>query len=290
MASIGNPERQYVSQYSNDVLMLSIHIQGVAADPDGNAVQVAMTFEQNNTQVFNQTATRTAPGQYQVQLTSAQSAQPGDYTLTWEYSISGTGQFYQTYILIGVADPNYDLLVPAMKSIVEDVYFRLADLFDSPEGGPNLTTYFQTNFSRGRVSQLLRIAIGLLNTMAQPFQTFTIDGTGGAEFPVAQWGGLLTQALFVETIKHLRRSYVEQPLFMGGNVTRVDRRDYMDRWGQILQDEQATLKQQFDVFKISAMGLSRPTVLVSGGVYGRYGPTRYAGSAAARPRYWSRFY
>jgi hypothetical protein len=290
MAQISNPDRQYVSQYANDVLMLAIFVQGSPADPDGNTVTVTMTDETINVQVFTEAATRTDAGQFQVQLTSAQSQKPGDYTLTWEYVIDGTSEFTQTYIQIGQANPNYDNLVPAMKTVVENVYFRFLDLFDSPEGGPNLTTYFQTNFGRGRVAQLLRIAVGLLNTTMQPFMTFTLDGDGGASFPVTQWGALLEQALMVEVIKHLRRSYTEQPDFRGANISRLDRQQYWDRWGAVLQDEQATLKQQLDVFKISAMGLSRPQVLVSGGVYGRYGPTRYAGSAAARPRYWARFY
>lgn len=290
MTSAGNPVRQYVSQYSNDALTLGIHIAGVLADPDNNSVEVTMTDESTNAAVFTEAATRLNAGQYEVILTSAQSATPDNYTITWEYSINGVGQFFQTYILIGQADPNYDNLTPDMKNLVEGVWFRFADLFDSPEGGPNLQTYFQTNWTRGRVAQLLGVAFGYVNTIQQPFQTWSMDGSTGPIFPVAQWGSLLSQALLVECIKHLRRSYTEQPDFQGSSVTRLDRQQYWERWGQILQEEQDTLKQQRDVLKISAMSLSQPMVLVSGGVYGRYGPTRYAGSAAARPRYWARFY
>lgn len=290
MAAVGNPVRQYVSQYSNDALTLGIHIAGVLADPDNNQVQVTMVDETTNTSVFTEYATRVSTGLYQVILTSSQSATPDNYTLTWEYSISSVGQFFQTYIVIGQADPNYDNLSSDMKNVVEGVWFRFADLFDSPEGGPNLQTYFQANWTRGRVAQLLGAAFGYINTMQQPFQQWSMDGSSGPIFPVAQWGSLLSQALLVECCKHLRRSYTEQPDLQGGNVTRLDRQQYWDRWSQILQDEQSTLKQQMDVMKISAMSLSQPMVLVSGGVYGRYGPTRYAGSAAARPRYWARFY
>jgi hypothetical protein len=175
-----------------------------------------------------------------------------------------------------------------MKSIVDDTWIKFADLFDSPEGGPNLQTYYQTHFSRNRIAQLLKTAVGLLNTTAQPFQSYSIDVPG--QFPIQQWGPLLGQALYVEVLKHLIRSYVEQPAFVGGSVTRLDRRDYMDRWQSVLDEERKQLKSQLDIFKISNMGLGKPKVLVSGGVYGRYGPTRFAGSVAARPRYWSRFY
>jgi hypothetical protein len=94
----------------------------------------------------------------------------------------------------------------------------------------------------------------------------------------------------VEVIKHLMRSYVEQPDAQGIATARLDRRDYLQRWQVMFQIESDELKQLQDVFKIAHMGLSSPTVLVSGGVYGNYGPTRLVGSAAARPRYWARFY
>ena len=151
-------------------------------------------------------------------------------------------------------------------------------------------TYFQNNFGRDRISNpLLRIAVGRLNTMAQPMMTYTIEANQ-KPFPLDQWGPLLETTLYVETLKHLVRSYVEQPQFIGGQVTRLDRRDYMDRWASIQRDEEAMLERQLDVFKITHIGLGRPRVLASGGVYGRYGPTRITGSVAARPRYWARWY
>ena len=284
------PDRQYVGQYSNTVLGVVVYVQGTKADPDGQTVSVTMLNETTNMAVFTRNATRADVGTYEVTLNSSETDEVGPYSLTWNYTVSGVAQSEKSFISVEEFSPDYDALAPGMKDIVESVWIRFADLFDSPEGGPNLQTYFQSHFTRGRIAQLLRVAVGILNTRAQPFQTYTIDGDGGASFPIDRWGPLVEQALYVEVIKHLRRSYVEQPMFMGGEVTRLDRRDYLDRWGQILADEQDLLKSQLDVFKISNMGLGKPAVLVGGGVYGRFGPTRYAGGLPGRPRFYARWY
>ena len=282
-------ESQYISQYAQDVLGLTIIVAGAPTDPDNSSVTVTLINEQTLTTVFSRTANRGAVGEYQTQLTSAESAQPDDYRVNWVYAINGQAQYYDTYVTIGQASPSYDALDAGMKEIVDQVWIRFADLFDAPQGGPNLQTYFEAKFHRGRISQLLRVAVGRLNTIAQPHMTYTIDDNN-RPFPVLAWGPLLEQACYVEVLKHLRRSYVEQPQLVGGDIARVDRRDYLDRWGVILADEDEDLRSRLNVFKIANMGLGRPSVLVSGGVYGRYAPTRYAGSAAARGRMWTRMY
>ena len=283
-------DRQYVSQYSTDVLGLAVHKAGAPGDVDNNEIEVTLLREETNLPVFQRFATRVGVGLYEVSLSSEESSVPGNYTVIWSYAIDTVAQEPRTFIYIGESAPSYDQLAPAMKDIVDHVWIRFADLFDSPDGGPNLMTYFQSNFQRGRMAQLLRVAVGLLNTTAQPHMTYTIDGDGGASFPVDQWGSLLESALYVEAVRHLCRSYVEQPNLVGPQVTRLDRRDYLDRWQSILRYEDETLQRQLEVFKISHMGFGRPRVLVSGGVFGRFGPTRVAGSMAARPRYWTRAY
>jgi hypothetical protein len=284
------PDRTFVNQYDNPVLGMVVYVHGVPGDPDSNTVTVTMTNEDTNAVVFTRAATRVDVGTYEVTLTSAETEQTSPMQLEWDYAVSGTADFQKSFVIIGPFSPDYAALAPGMKLIVESVWIRFADMFDSPNGGPNLQTYFQSHFTRGRISQLLTVAVGILNTRAQPYQTYTIDGDGGASFPIQMWGALLEQALYVEVLKHLRRSYVEQPMFMGGEVTRLDRRDYLDRWGQILADEQDLLKSQLDTFKIRNMGLGKPAVLVGGGVYGRYGPTRYAGGLPGRPRFYARWY
>ena len=220
-------DRYYMSQFGTDTVGIQINIAGVPGDPDGNNVTVSM-YDITDTQVFNQTAVRVGVGLYQITFTSAQSAVAGFYTLAWDFTISAVSQEQQTFIQIGATNPAYDALDAGMKGIVESVWVRFADMFDSPQGGPHLQVFFQTAFSRGRLAQLLQIALNKINLTMQPAFSFTL--TPGSEFPYQDWGGLLEQGLYIETIRHLIRSYVEMPMPTGVTVSRMDRRDFSDRW------------------------------------------------------------
>jgi hypothetical protein len=282
-------DRQYVSQYAIDTVGLNLVKDQQPIDADG-PVTIQMVSEDSGQIIFTREADHLGLGDYATAFSSSETSIPGMYTLRWDYDLDGDPQYFEGGIEIGPASPAYDSLPDPMKTIIESVWIRIADLIDSPGGGPNLATYVQSRFGRGRIAELLKIALGRMNTMSQPFQTYSLDGSGGAQFPYQQWGPLLESATWVEVLKHLIRSYVEQPSFMGsGNVSRLDRRDYVDRWRQVMLDEEELVKQQLQHFKIASMGLGRPAVLISGGVYGRFGPTRMAGSIAARPRYWTRF-
>jgi hypothetical protein len=294
-------DRQYVSQWSSDSLSLSIMRLGVPGDvddDDDHDIWVDVIREDDSAVIFHRQPSHSSTGLYETNLSSQESSSPGYYTVVWRYFIDGVEQEYHSYIEIGESSPDYDHLHSEMKHIVDTVWVRFADLYDSPGGGPNLMTYFQTHFNRGRLAQLLRIAIGTLNTVAQPHSTYTLDdhhdisqGGHGATFPFRVWGPLLERSLFVEALKHLIRSYVEQPMFVGGAVTRLDRRDYIDRWNIVLSQEEPVFQRQMEVFKIAHMGMGKPAVLVAGGIYGRRGIVRTgAASMAARPHMWARWY
>ena len=282
-------ERQYASQYSIEPVGLVIHKAGVVADADANEVDVQMASLDDSVILFDRPADHTGLGTYETLLSSVETSTPGIWKLTWSYEIDNVEQTFVSLVEVGTAAPAYDSLDVGFKAIVESAWVRFADLFDSPYGGPHLQVYFQARFTRQRMAQLLGMAVNRLNTISQPHMTYSLDPEANP-FPYSQWGGLLDTLLYIETIKHLVRSYTEQPQADGVTVARQDRRDYMDRWLRVLQMEQEDATTSLEMFKIAHMGLGRPKVLVSGGVYGNYGPTRLPHSAAARPRYWYRFY
>lgn len=286
-------DRRYIDQYEIGTAGFVVHVNGVPTDADADAVTLTIKdLDDPPNTLFGPLVVTEHPaiGIYEFDLQSVHTATPGVYQLQWDYEIAGVPQQFISLVEVGFSSPAYTALSEEMRGLVELVWLRFADLFDSPYGGPHLQVYFQSRFNRNTMAQLLRVAVGVLNTAAQPRTVYTVEDGAPHPFPLAEWGPLLEKSLYMEAIKHLMRSYVEQPLEQNVTVARLDRRDYLDRWRQVYDIEKAEFDQQFENFKILHMGLGRPRVLVSGGVYGTYGPTRLSHSAAARPRYWFAFH
>jgi hypothetical protein len=279
---VADLDRGWVSQYSAQDMGITITVSSTPTDADG-AVDVTIINQDTQAVLLVRTATHVSLGNYQITMTPDDSAVLGNYQAMWEYTLSGEQKLFNAYFAIGGAEPAYDQLAEDLKAIVELVWIRMADMYDSPSGGPFLQTRPPTNFNRGRIAQLMKIAVGRMNTMAQPVTVYSIDGT--APFPTARWGPLLEQLTWVETLKHLRRSYLEQPDYQGATISRLDRQKYYALYTEMLHDEEANAKAQLDIFKISLMGLPRPSILVSGGAFGRYSSINRP-YMAARPRMW----
>lgn len=274
-------ERRYLSRYSSETVGFTLYVAGSPAAPDG-AVAARLYRDDTGETVAARDAQEFEGGQYGIVLSTVETSAPGAYDVEFTYQVGGVDQVSVVYLEVGPAAPAYDALPAGWRDVVESAWTRFADLFDSPFGGPHLQTYVQSHLGRGRLAQLLRQAVGRLNTISQPQTTYSVTG----DFPFAQWGPLVEQALYVEVVRHLVRSYVEQPeVVLSSNVSRLDRRDYMQRWQELLKVEQDDLERQMESFRIANLGLgSSSRVLVSGGAYGRVGapPSLLPPGAAAR--------
>lgn len=280
------PDREYIAQFdAGRVLGIVVNIDGTPAAADGNAVSVTLVNEDTSTSVWTRSADNPELGAYAVTLSSEDTDTVGSFRLDFSYDISSQPQIYSLWVYVGAADPAYNALSDGFRDIIESVYERFADGFDSVGGGPYVQMKFQSHFGRGRMARLLTIAINRLNTVAQPHQSYSTSQ--GNAFPFQQWGGLLEEALYIETIKHLMRIYTEQPdVLLAGGVSRLDRRDYQQRWATILEMEQSDLERMMDTFKIANMGLSNVRVLVAGGLFGSLAPNPRLGGFEGRPRFY----
>lgn len=286
-------EAIWVNQYQGLELGIVVNIEGVPDNPDGNVLVSMETISDDESEtptvIFSdRVASTSETGVFTVLLGSVDTQAQGFYKVTWDYAVAGESQTFSHLVEVIPHSVVLEDMDESLFSILDSVWIRFADLFDSPFGGPHFTVYYQTRFNRGRVAELMASSLRKLNVVAQPVTTYSINSEGNL-FPVDQWGGLLEQASYIEIVKHLIRSYVEQPATPGVNVALLDRRDYMNRWNTVLQMEQREYDDMLDVFKIRHMGLGQPRVMVSGGVYGTFGPTRLPINAA-RPRYHWRFH
>lgn len=277
-------DRAYLSRFSGGPLVVRALGDTGPTTADGGSVTLTLTPEFEDPGVTTYTAAATPvsiDGQpaYSISLPSSATSVPGPYLARWDYLVGGVERIGEQPLMVGGTAPAYDSLAWAMKGIVEGVWLRVADQFDSPMGGPHLQVYMQGHFGRNRIAQLLPMTLARVNTTSQPYQTYTLD-----TFPVDRWGGLLETALWVETIKHLRRSYLEQPDPIGVTVARLDRRSYMNLWGEILRDEEGSLRDMLSGFKMASMNLGGGSLLVSGGIFPRVSSMTAGGLTHAAPR------
>jgi hypothetical protein len=153
--------------------------------------------------------------------------------------------------------------------VVDRAWMKLEDLFDSQLGGPHVRDRTLQHFDREKLKRLLPDAFYGINNFYQPATSYNEES-----FNFEGHGPLLAQALLVESIMHLIRSYVEQPNPLGGNPSYFDRRDYLQRWQSVLDAERTKLEQWLDLFKRGQMGFDS-SLLVSG----------YSGYSQRYPRY-----
>lgn len=209
----------------------------------------------------------------------------------WTYQVGGVNLTYTEHLQIRDQMPTYDGFSDAEKGSVQLIVNLFADSYDSTTGGPHLIEEFQTKFTNERIAQLLNWSVQKFNMTKQPITTYVLSSPGTAgNFP-PNWNGLLVMGGYVEVLKHLVRSYVEQPDIRNADVAYLDRRDYQSRWKAVLDDEKEQYDEMVTLTKRKLMGLGSTSMLVSGGMFGGSGSSGLfvAGAYAAATRAF-RFY
>lgn len=166
---------------------------------------------------------------------------------------------------------------------IDRTWMKLEDCFDSQLGGPWLRDMTLASFNRDKMAKLSPDAIHRINYTYYPVTSFT-----ETTFDYDNSGPLFSQALLVETIYHLMRSYVEQPNPEGNPVTWFNRRDYLDRWRSILDIEEKKFNSWLDTWKSQFFNFGSGAMLIGG-----YASTALRAPRALRtrlPRYYAGMY
>lgn len=149
-----------------------------------------------------------------------------------------------------------------LQVVAQAAWQKVEDCFDSEEGGPWLRDVTMNYFSKDKVPQFVPEALLDINLQNPPTHStitqFTTEING--ERPDLP---LLAEGTLLAIIRHLMRSYVEQPQPSGAQIVYEDRRDYLQRWGTIYQIELQTYMRWLALWKRQFLGLGQSRVLIS---------------------------
>ena len=199
--------------------------------PDGSKVTTAGTIEADGAGFFRYDTTGKLLGEY-VALTQF---------------LLNTGEKRSTRVDFTVVDPFAEVVPTKNEVIAAEVWNFFEDCFDSEEGGPWLRDMTLSYFDKGKIEQFIPYALLEVNN-APPathlttgdFVTVQLDVDNVTPISAEPNDSIPIVVLgtAIQGIRHLMRSYVEQPAPMGSEIAYEDRRDYLQRWQMILQDLQ----------------------------------------------------
>ena len=191
------------------------------------------------------------------------------------YGPSDTHDDYTTSVPItyNVNDPFETSGSSAIDPSVDDAWNRLSDLFDSEEGGPWLRDMTMGRFDKTRVREFGPDVFFDINGQ-MPQTSYTIDN-----FSYGTWDGqiLVTQGLLVHSIRHLMRSYTEQPDIMQSPVGYADRKRYLDAWNSVYGIELERYNRMLELYKRRLFDQGTRTLVSTKSGRAIYGPSRLRG-------------
>jgi len=195
------------------------------------------------------------------------TSQKGSYISLARFTLDN-GERRSTRSVFEVEDPFESAVASNMDRLSDAVWARLEDCFDSTEGGPWLRDVTLRYFNKRKMPMfasegLLEINMAPPMTHAVLGDFFTVvapsAGVGIDEDPDMP---VLVQGTLLAVIRHLMRSYVEQPEPRGAQVVFEDRRDYLERWQTIYQIENEKFLRWVALWKRQFFNLGHSSLLL----------------------------
>lgn len=207
--------------------------------------------------INNDPGTIIADGHAQYLVDSLIVDEPGEYLATAQFVLNNNEK--RTIIVdFDAVDPFETVGASDIDPWVDLTWRKLEDCFDSEIGGPWLRDMTLARFDKSKIKTLLPDALLDINVQ-QPITSFNEDS-----FPLDNDGGaLLSQALLVVTIRHLMRSYAEQPDTNNSPVAFLDRRRYQETWGKMLEIEETQYRRVLALWKRQYFGFGKSKLLVA---------------------------
>jgi hypothetical protein len=239
--------------------------------------QVLFTIKKpsdTNPTIDNDPGTIIGDGHAQYLVSSSTIDEAGEYLATAQFELSN-GEKRTVIVDFDVVDPFESVGASHIDPWVDMTWRKIEDCFDSEIGGPWLRDMTMSRFDKSKLKTLIPEVLLDIN-IQQPITAFTEDS-----FPLDHNGGaLFAHGLLVSTIRHLIRSYAEQPDVNNSPVSFLDRRRYQETWAKVLEVEDLQYRRVLALWKRQFFGFGSSKLLVSSKA-GRLVPapmrTRYMG-------------
>jgi hypothetical protein len=160
-----------------------------------------------------------------------------------------------------VFDP-FEVVEGPIRVIADGVWTKLEDCFDAEDEGPWLQDMTLNYFREEKMEKFINDALFDINYQNPPTNLGVAnfvahDGTPTNNYP------LIVQGVFIQVLRHLMRSYVEQPMPTGAQIAWQDRRDYLQRWREVFDLEKLQYDRWVTLYKRGYLQLGHSRLLVS---------------------------
>lgn len=192
------------------------------------------------------------------------TSQLGDYLVQAQFVLL-SGEVRSVMMRFSIFDPFNPPVPSETDLLVDQVRMRLEDCFDSMDGGPWLKDK-SPDFDNDKIAAFIPEALLDINVQMPP-TNFTIDNF---TMPIVVPGQasdlnpnlpLLVKGVLVLTIRHLMRSYTEQPMPQNNQTVWNDRTRYQQLWSEIYQVEYADYIEKVRLWKRTTLQLGHSGLL-----------------------------
>jgi len=179
--------------------------------------------------------------------------------------IDGTSK--STRVDFEIFDP-FEIVDSPVRVVADGVWTKLEDCFDAEHEGPWLQDVTMNFFREEKMEKFINDALFDINYQNPPTNLGIADfvhsdGATPATYTVTNNYPLLVQGVFIQALRHIMRSYVEQPMPTGAQVAFQDRRDYLQRWETMHTLEKAQYDRWVALYKRGFLQLGHSKLLVS---------------------------
>ena len=200
-------------------------------------------------------------GEGYLQWTNTEEA--GQYLVQAQFTLV-TQEIKSVMVNFTVDDPFHIPPPTEAQLVAEEVWLRFEDSFDSVEGGPILRDYTLSHFDLKKIERFIPEALLEINVQMPPTQySISYFATRSGDGEINQLMPLLSNGVMCSVLRHMIRSYIEQPVPQGAQIAYEDRTRYAQAWQTAYATERENWISMVRLYKRQELRLGHSALLTA---------------------------